>query len=161
MIEAIGFIEPQVFAVSDATRLLVIADEAAMLQRPLVVRDLEALCYLLGADTEAGDLGCSYRYRFSPGPSSGEFETDLSQLEAAGYAEQNSPVAVSDRGRAWLSEESRAAGVERLREIAKRVLPPYLDAEDMVALSVTRSEKTTARALERDLRELQQGSAAS
>lgn len=161
MIHAVGALEPLALAVSDATRLLVIADEAALFQRPLVVRDLEALCYLLGADTEAGDLGCSYRYRFSPGPSSGEFETDLSQLEAAGYAEHNSPLAVSDRGRAWLKEKSRAAGVERLRGIAKRVLPRYLDAEDMVALSVSSSQKTTAHALERDRRQLQQGSAAT
>src|SRR5262249_7372080 len=53
-------------AASDRTRLLVIADEAREWGRPLAVRDLEALCYLLRTDADAAELSPSYRYHFSP-----------------------------------------------------------------------------------------------
>lgn len=141
-------------AASDLARLLVIADEAAQQERPLAVRDLGALCYLLGTDPDADALSCTYRYRFSPGPTSGEFETDLAQLEASGYAERHSPLTVSVRGRAWLDEASRASAVVQLRAIAKRVLPRYLVDHDLVAKSVQRSQEITQRAFDRDLAEM-------
>lgn len=137
--------------VSDLTRLLVLADEAAEQKRPLSVRDLSALCYLLGTDPEADVLSCSYRYRFSPGPTSAEFEADLAQLETSRYTERRSPLKVSPRGKAWLEESNRAADVRRLREIARRVLPQYLGDDDLVARTFRRSQEITRRALERDL----------
>ena len=145
--------EPAV-APSDLARLLVIADEASKQHRPLAARELNALCYLLRADPEADVLGCSYRHRFSPGPTSGEFETDLAQLEASGYAERRSPVTVSTRGLAWLDEASRAPAVKHLRAIAQRVLPKYLRERDLVAKSMKRSQEITQEALERDLAEI-------
>src|SRR5439155_9992153 len=95
-------------------------------------------------------LSCSYRYRFDPGPSSGQFETDLAQLEASGFAERKSPVNVSERGQAWLAEESRAAGVEQLRAIAREILPGYLAAGDLVRDSIRKSQEAGARALATD-----------
>jgi hypothetical protein len=137
-------------AVSDLARLLVIAEEARGLDRPLSARDLTALCYLLENDDAAGELTCSYRYRFEPGPSSSDFDTDLTQLEAAGYAERRSPIFVSDRGRAWLLEASRSIGVQRLRELARTVLPRYLGSADLVTRSLVRSAEIAGRALARD-----------
>lgn len=142
--------EPEGLAVSDLARLLVMAEEARVLERPLTARDLTALCYLLENDDAAAELTCSYRYRFEPGPSSSDFDTDLTQLEAAGYAERRSPIIVSDQGRAWLSEASRSTGVERLRTIARAVLPRYLDSADLVATSLARSAEIARGGLARD-----------
>ncbi|HEY6202453.1 MAG TPA: hypothetical protein VI056_05370 [Candidatus Limnocylindria bacterium] len=148
--------EATAVAASDLARILVIADEAAQQQQPLAPRDLSALCYLLGTDPDAEVLGCAYQYRFSPGPTSGEFEIDLAQLEASGYAERHSPLTVSTRGRAWLDEASRATAVVELRAIAKRVLPRYLVDRDLVERSVRRSQEITQRALDRDLAEMRE-----
>jgi hypothetical protein len=148
--QVIANADATVVAVSNLTRLLVIADEASRHQRPLAVGDLEALCYLLTTDPNAEQLSCSYRYRFSPGPSSGEFETDLAKLEASGYAERQSPLGVSPRGLAWLAGPHRAAAVEHLRVIARRVLPGYLGQEDLPARSVERSQEITRHALDLD-----------
>lgn len=116
-------------AISDSERLLLLLDAAEKRGRQLTTSELQALSHLVSTARQRDGsprwphLRFRGRFAFSPAPTSDELYDNLQSLERAGLVVRQSPVVLTDAGRARLEELEReipdAAQVEATAALAE------------------------------------------